>query len=204
MTLFTSLNADWVWWWPQWRRDNDERKKNDYFTCVVRINIVLLPLEGKELGVLIYRTKQNNSSFPTNVCLVYCYANNDFRTIRGVWLIHSAWCKPIVSLLCRRMITMFELCEFSQFIDVFIACSWNEYRCENGQCISQYRRCDGIRDCYDGSDERYCATYTTARATTRSVTTTRSLSDCKFYRSLSWHNSESWYLSTTAQLYWLL
>jgi len=67
---------------------------------------------------------------------------------------------------------MSELCEFSQFIDVFIACSWNDYRCDSGQCIRQYRRCDGILyDCYDGSDERYCATSTTARTTTRSITT---------------------------------
>jgi len=40
---------------------------------------------------------------------------------------------------------------------VFItACTSSQWRCSNGQCISSYQRCDGDRECTDGSDELNC------------------------------------------------
>ncbi|KAF3825521.1 hypothetical protein GH733_005503 [Mirounga leonina] len=37
-----------------------------------------------------------------------------------------------------------------------VECSSPEFRCENGQCISNSLRCDGNRDCVDHSDEDGC------------------------------------------------
>ena len=37
------------------------------------------------------------------------------------------------------------------------ACHENQYRCNNGECISACKRCDGRRQCADGSDETYCS-----------------------------------------------
>lgn len=34
-------------------------------------------------------------------------------------------------------------------------CSQEEFTCGNGQCVPNYRKCDGRRDCSDGSDESY-------------------------------------------------
>ncbi|XP_078416606.1 enteropeptidase [Cetorhinus maximus] len=35
-------------------------------------------------------------------------------------------------------------------------CAPTEYRCENGQCISVDKLCNGHQDCEDGSDEKHC------------------------------------------------
>merc|ERR1712064_173917 len=37
-------------------------------------------------------------------------------------------------------------------------CPYWKFRCNNGQCINQYQKCNGHTDCYDGSDEWNCAT----------------------------------------------
>ena len=36
-------------------------------------------------------------------------------------------------------------------------CGLYEFRCENGRCIDNLKRCDGSDDCDDGSDEARCA-----------------------------------------------
>ena len=36
-------------------------------------------------------------------------------------------------------------------------CKYDEFKCENGDCIISAFRCDGIEDCIDGADENGCA-----------------------------------------------
>lgn len=38
-------------------------------------------------------------------------------------------------------------------------CQRDEFRCDDGQCIREVYRCDSIRDCLDGSDEKSCGRY---------------------------------------------
>lgn len=35
-------------------------------------------------------------------------------------------------------------------------CSRNEFMCDSGLCISKPHLCDGISDCPNGDDEKYC------------------------------------------------
>jgi len=37
-----------------------------------------------------------------------------------------------------------------------VACYDNQFRCDNGQCISACKRCDEQSDCDDDSDEADC------------------------------------------------
>ena len=43
---------------------------------------------------------------------------------------------------------------------VTASCQSGAYRCSNGQCIQFTDRCDGTRDCTDGSDEIGCSKLT--------------------------------------------
>lgn len=35
-------------------------------------------------------------------------------------------------------------------------CENNDFRCDNSICVRSNKTCDGVLDCTDGSDERYC------------------------------------------------
>lgn len=35
-------------------------------------------------------------------------------------------------------------------------CSAHQFTCDSGLCISKPQLCDGIRDCPNGEDEKYC------------------------------------------------
>ena len=35
-------------------------------------------------------------------------------------------------------------------------CLWYQFKCNNGICVDSRRRCNGIDECGDGSDERGC------------------------------------------------
>lgn len=39
-------------------------------------------------------------------------------------------------------------------------CTWGDFRCTNGRCISSASVCDGIPDCQEGEDEMNCETNT--------------------------------------------
>jgi len=39
----------------------------------------------------------------------------------------------------------------------YVDCTAGDFRCGNGQCIPSCKRCDGILDCYDHSDEHGCS-----------------------------------------------
>ena len=38
-------------------------------------------------------------------------------------------------------------------------CNGDQFQCWNGDCIDQNWECDGMSDCYDGSDEMNCYNY---------------------------------------------
>ena len=37
-----------------------------------------------------------------------------------------------------------------------LECAQGQFRCSDGVCIDERRKCDGARDCTDGSDELNC------------------------------------------------
>jgi len=40
---------------------------------------------------------------------------------------------------------------------ISVACTSSQWRCRTGDCISYSQRCDGDRECSDGSDELNCS-----------------------------------------------
>lgn len=39
---------------------------------------------------------------------------------------------------------------------VFTACSGDAFHCDGTKCLLASKKCDGVRDCYDGTDEDNC------------------------------------------------
>ena len=48
-----------------------------------------------------------------------------------------------------------------QHLAVHEPCGAADFRCDNGQCVPAFRRCDLLSDCQDGSDELQCGRYKT-------------------------------------------
>ena len=42
------------------------------------------------------------------------------------------------------------------FVSDFSECTANQFKCANNHCISNLSKCNGRRDCLDGSDEVEC------------------------------------------------
>lgn len=66
----------------------------------------------------------------------------------------------VVYLLCcvSVSVVMSAFCLFSHEI-ITDLCSPAEFRCEDGQCIPEEKRCDTRTDCRDGSDELDCSMF---------------------------------------------
>lgn len=62
------------------------------------------------------------------------------------------WGKGIKSTLCEERVKLIN----PDFLFKTVVCSANEFRCQNGICISKDRRCNGRYDCSDASDEIGC------------------------------------------------
>ncbi|XP_034252950.1 low-density lipoprotein receptor-related protein 8-like isoform X7 [Thrips palmi] len=52
-------------------------------------------------------------------------------------------------------------------------CGWHEFQCRDGGCIDAYLRCDGRKDCGDGSEEEVCNSPPTVTLPVMGTTTAR-------------------------------
>ena len=58
----------------------------------------------------------------------------------------------------------------SRIFPTTVPCQDDQFTCQsNGQCISKSARCDGTRDCKDGSDESGCGGGSTGKQTGKNV-----------------------------------
>ena len=55
----------------------------------------------------------------------------------------------IIHYLHFHYLCMFHFC-------ILVECQPGQFRCKNGQCISERRKCDNRPDCADSSDELDC------------------------------------------------
>ena len=64
-------------------------------------------------------------------------------------LIVASSCDINASIVAISLYLIFTICTAS--------CQSRAFLCSNGQCVRSSDRCDGIRDCTDGSDETGCS-----------------------------------------------
>ena len=74
--------------------------------------------------------------------------------------------KPTLTLLSRESLGTRLICLITsnKFCPIFestntVSCSSGAFWCNNGQCIRSVNRCDGTRNCTDGSDETRCSKF---------------------------------------------
>ena len=46
---------------------------------------------------------------------------------------------------------------FVYVIGLFLVCSGDMFRCDDGRCLQNHIRCDGLNQCTDASDEKNCS-----------------------------------------------
>ena len=81
------------------------------------------------------------------------------------WALSSGWdkilcktCQKASSVSTRSVQNFDPLIHIHKIIISRHHCFVTIHRCDDGQCITKSRRCDGVSDCDDGDDEARCTT----------------------------------------------
>ena len=88
--------------------------------------------DAMESGIALMEVmKQTAVSFPFILTVVNSWCYHNHALLLGIYL-------KITLYICTD------------------SCQSGAFRCSNGQCISSFERCDGNRNCINGSDETGC------------------------------------------------
>ena len=86
------------------------------------------------------------------------HENSIIKKIEESWVMQSAY----VSLNCTcdqsalPFVRMTWICGQGSKILTLSTCTLEEFVCDDGTCQPEFRRCDGVMNCEDGSDENKC------------------------------------------------